>query len=262
MKPLKPVNGSALCKIRGLANDGLADSFNPTFANPSSDNPSTMKHVLITGTNGMIGQLILDLCLQRTDVATVTSITRKPLGIVHHKLREIIHTDFMNFGTIQEHFSNQDCCFYCIGVYTGTVPREEFRKITVDYTRIFAETLKQMSPEVTFCFLSGQGADRTEKSKLMFAQDKGIAENILERLAFKQLSIFRPGYIYPVKPRQEPNFFYRLSRILYKPFLSKVYPNIGLTSVQLATAMVKIGLDGGTQQVYENREIRQVAMCE
>ena len=221
-----------------------------------------MKRVLITGTNGMIGQLILDLCLQRTDVAAVTSITRKPLGMVHPKLREVIHHDFMDLSAIRDHLSNQDICFYCIGVYTGTVPREEFRKITVDYTRIFAETLKQMSPETVFCFLSGQGADRTGKSKLMFAQDKGMAENILEKLAFKQLIIVRPGYIYPVTPRKEPNFFYRLSRLLYKPFLSKVYPNIGLTSLQLATAMVKLGWGSATQQVYENKEIRQVAMSE
>lgn len=221
-----------------------------------------MKNVLITGTNGMIGQLILELCLQRTDVATVTSITRKPLSIVHPKLQELIHNDFMDLDPVRDHFSNQDLCFYCIGVYTGTVSREEFRKITVDYTRVFAETLKQMSPKVVFCFLSGQGADRTEKSKLMFAQDKGIAENILQQLAFKQLIIFRPGYIYPVTPRKEPNFFYRLSRFLYKPFLSKLYPNIGLTSLQLARAMVKLGWEGATQQVYENREIRQVAMSD
>lgn len=221
-----------------------------------------MKRILITGTNGMIGQLILDLCLQRTDVATVTSITRKPLGIAHPKLREVIHHDFMDLSSIRDHLSNQDLCFYCIGVYTGTVPRKEFRKITVDYTRVFAETLKQMSPEVVFCFLSGQGADRTEKSKLMFAQDKGIAENILEKLAFKQLIIVRPGYIYPVTPRKEPNFLYRLSRLLYKPILSKIYPNIGLTSLQLANAMVKLGWQGASQQVYENKEIRQVAISE
>jgi len=217
-----------------------------------------MKRILIAGTNGMIGKLILDLCLQRTDVASVTSITRKPLGITHPKLKEVIHTDFLDLNPIRDQFRNQDCCFYCIGVYTGTVPREEFRKITVDYTRAFAETLKQMSPEVVFCFLSGQGADQTGKSKLMFAQDKGIAENILEQLAFRQLTIVRPGYIYPVTPRKEPNFFYLLSRILYKPLLSKLYPNIGLSSVQLANAMVKLGLDGATQQVYENKEIRQV----
>jgi len=221
-----------------------------------------MKRVLITGTNGMIGRLILERCLQRTDVATVTSITRKPLGIAHPKLREVIHHDFMDLSSIRDHFSNQDLCFYCIGVYTGTVPRKEFRKITVDYTRVFAETLKQMSPEVVFCFLSGQGADRTEKSKLMFAQDKGIAENILEKLAFKQLIIVRPGYIYPVTPRKEPNFFYRLSRLLYKPILSKIYPNMGLTSLQLANAMVKLGWQGVSQQVYENKEIRQVAISE
>ncbi len=218
-----------------------------------------MKNIIITGTNGMMGKLILTTCLQRNDVAKITSITRKPTGITHPKLKEVLHDDFLNYHPLQEAFTNQDICFFCIGVYTGAVPREEFRKITVDYTKSFAEMLQQKSPDAAFCFLSGQGADSSEKSKIMFALDKGIAENILIKLNFKQLAIFRPGYIYPITPRAEPNTVYRVMRLLYKPVISKVYPNGGLTSVELANAMIHVGFYGGDQIIYENREIKALS---
>jgi len=218
-----------------------------------------MKTILITGTNGMIGKLVLEHCLQRSDVQKITSITRKPTGITHPRLVEVFHNDFLDYSAIEQHFTGQDICFYCIGVYTGQVPKNEFRKITVDFTKAFAKCLKHNSPQSTFCFLSGQGADLSEKSRIMFAHDKGVAENILIRLQFKQLSIFRPAYIYPVTPRVEPNALYRVFRVLYKPFLSKVYPNIGLTSEQLVRAMIRVGFNGGQQTIYENREIKQLA---
>ena len=218
-----------------------------------------MKNILITGTNGMIGKLVLEHCLQRDDVQTITSITRKPTGIAHPKLVEVFHNDFLDYSSIEQYFSNLDICFFCIGVYTGAVPREEFRTITVGFTKAFAECLKKNSPNTVFCFLSGQGADSSEKTKIMFALDKGVAENILIKLQFKQLSIFRPAYIYPVTPRVEPNTLYRVFRVLYKPFLSKIYPNIGLTSEQLVKAMIRVGFNGGDQIIYENREIKNLA---
>lgn len=217
-----------------------------------------MKNVIITGASGMIGGLILDYCLQREDVKQVTSITRKKSGLSHPKLREVLHENFTDYSSITGYLQHQDICFFCIGVYTGQVPRAQFREITVNVTAAFAAALKTESPEAVFCFLSGQGADRSEKSKLMFALDKGIAENQLISLQFPQLAIFRPGYIYPVTPRKEPNLFYRIFRVLYKPLLSKVYPNIGLSSEELAKAMVYTGFNGGPQLIYENSDIKQI----
>ena len=91
----------------------------------------------------------------------------------------------------------------------------------------------------------------------MFARDKGAAENIILDLVFEKTYIFRPGYIYPNTPRKEPNFSYKLMRLLYKPILSKIYPNIGISSEDLAEAMVEIGLIGGKKIIYENKDIRQ-----
>ncbi|MBV9986817.1 MAG: hypothetical protein JO301_04010 [Chitinophagaceae bacterium] len=217
-----------------------------------------MKKVIITGANGMIGGIILRHCLERNDVSRIVSIGRKKTGISHPKLLEVLHDDFLNFSAIAPHFENQDLCFFCIGVYTGQVSREEFRKITVDVTAAFARTLKERSPDAAFCFLSGQGADRSEKSRIMFAKDKGIAENMLVNLGFKQLSIFRPGYIYPVTRRKEPNFSYRIFRALYKPVLSNLFPWATITSEQLAAAMIQAGFNGGPKMIYENSEIKDL----
>ncbi|MBA2562738.1 MAG: NAD(P)H-binding protein [Chitinophagaceae bacterium] len=214
-----------------------------------------MKNIIIAGSSGMIGNLILQNCLKRDDVRKVTSITRRKSGIDHVKLVEVIHTDFLNYRAINEYFKSQDVCFYCIGVYTGQVPRDEFYKITVDYTRAFAQTLKENSPSATFCFLSGQGADQSEKSLFMFARDKGIAENLLLSLRFAHTYIFRPGYIYPVTPRKEPNLTYRIMRRLY-PVLNKIYHNGVISSEELAHAMVNIAIGGGSKTIYENKEIR------
>lgn len=215
------------------------------------------KNILLTGTTGMIGNIILQKCLNNPNIAKVTSISRKSTGSKHPKLVEVLHQDFTDFSSISQHFQNQDVAHYCLGVYTGQVNRELFRKITVDFTKAFGETLKQYSPMATFCFLSGAGADSTEKSRVAFAKDKGIAENILIKLKFKQVYIFRPAYIYPVTPRQEPSFGYRILRSLY-PLFKKLYPSGVITSEQLGEAMFKAGLVGAEKAILENENIKQI----
>lgn len=217
-----------------------------------------MKNVIITGATGMIGSMVLDLCLNNDHVRQVTVVVRKPTGRQHPKLVELLHQNFLDFSAVAAHLTNQDVCFYCIGVYTGQVAREQFREITVDYTKSFATALRNQNNKTTFCFLSGDGADSKEKSRIMFARDKGIAENILLGLGFHQTFIFRPGYIYPTIPRKEPNRAYVVFKYLYKGLLRYVYPDIGVTSEHLSKAMVHAGLKGAEKPILENRDIRKI----
>ncbi|MFC2101204.1 NAD(P)H-binding protein [Bacteroidota bacterium] len=217
------------------------------------------KNVIITGATGMTGSLVLQECLSSSEIEKATSIARHPSGITHEKLTEIIHNDFTDFSTIEAYFKNQDIAYYCIGVYSGTVPREEFSKITVDFTKAFAEKLKKHNPAATFCFLSGQGADQSEKSHIMFARDKGIAENFLINQKFGQTYIFRPAYIYPVSPRKEPNVGYRITRALY-PVLKRIYPKGVITSKELAHAIFNTGLKGGNKTIIENQDIKRISL--
>jgi uncharacterized protein YbjT (DUF2867 family) len=216
-----------------------------------------MKKVILTGASGMIGGIVLRSCLESKEIETVTSIARKPSGLKHSKLVEIIHKDFTNYNDLDDVFKNQDAAYFCIGVYTGQVPDAQFKTITVDFTKVFADKLKQHSPDATFCFLSGQGADQKEKSRVAFAKYKGMAENYLIQKNFGQLYIFRPAYIYPVQKREEPNFSYRLFRRLY-PLMKSLYPKGLITSEQLGQAMFKAGIIGTTKVVLENQDIKEI----
>lgn len=213
------------------------------------------KKVIVTGSTGMTGELVLAECLASDAVDTVISIVRRPGGQEHDKLKELVVPDLLNYEASAEDFGDVDAVFFCIGVYTGAVPRDVFRKITVDMPVAFAKQVHQYSPQARFCLLSGAGADRTEKSRMMFAKDKGAVENQLSAMGFGAFHTFRPGYIYPVTPREEPNISYRVSRFLY-PIIRLVGRNASIKSTELASGMFVVGVHETTdQEVLENGDI-------
>jgi nucleoside-diphosphate-sugar epimerase len=216
-----------------------------------------MKNVILTGATGMVGRHVLEECLTNPEISKVTSILRRPSGITHEKLSEVVITDFMDYSNIEDHFKNQNIAIYCLAAYAGKVKREEYKKITVDYTRSFAEVLKKNSTGTTFCLFSASGADSKETSRMMFARVKGAAENVVLRQQFPQTYIFRPGYIYPVIKRKEPHFTFYIVRWLY-PILKRVFPDAVITSVQLAKALVSTGIYGGNQTIFENKDIKRM----
>ena len=218
------------------------------------------KRVIITGATGMVGGCALRFCLENPDVSKVTAVGRRPTGIDDKKLSETIVDDFTDYSSLAGALENQDVALFCLGAYTGAVPDDLFRQITVDYTLAFVRDLRKSSPQAAFCFLSGQGADPTEKSRMAFARYKGAAETALLKIGFPRVHIFRPGYIYPATPRKEPNLMYTVSRVLY-PLVRRLYPNIGISSEDLAAAMVHAGLYGTREnknQILENKDIRSM----
>ncbi len=216
-----------------------------------------MKNVIILGASGMIGNRVLQHCLASAEIQSVTSIVRRPGKLLHPKLHEVVHDEFLNFSSIEKNFADKQIAFYCLGAYTGAVNDALFKQITVDFTRSFANTLSKMSPDLTFCFLSGQGADLTGKSRVSFARYKGMAENYLIEKQFSHFYSFRPAYIYPVEKRREPNLLYRSMRRLY-PLIRMLGVKFSITSAELATAIFKTGLYGAPHTILENADIRSL----
>lgn len=208
---------------------------------------------IITGTSGMIGGLVLKSCLNSDKITEVISLVRKQTGQKHTKLTEIVVKDFANYSEQDNLFNDIKVAFFCLGAYTGQVSDELFKRITVNYAVEFAKTLEKNSLGATLCLLSGAGADRTEKSKTSFARYKGMAENQISNLNLRFYS-FRPAYIYPMKPRKEPNFGYRILRMLY-PLLKLLGERYSITSTELAEAMFNVGLNGADKKILENQDI-------
>jgi uncharacterized protein YbjT (DUF2867 family) len=217
-------------------------------------------HVLITGATGMIGGAVLRLALEHAAVTSVTTLGRRPVALSHPKLRQVQHADFSDFRGAEAAFDGCDLAFFCLGVYTGAVSDEELRRVTVDYVAAFARALHDRSPQAVVCLLSGQGADQTERSRVPFCRYKGAAEKALLAAGFPRVHLIRPGYIYPVTPRQEPNVGYRLLRAIY-PVASRIYPPVGVTSEEVARAMVHVGLGraGDEATIVGHHDIRPLA---
>ena len=216
------------------------------------------KRLVILGATGMVGGYALGYALDDPSVGRVTVIVRRKLAISHPKLNEVLHSDFADCSPLAEVLSAHDAAIFCLGTYTGAVTDAELRTITVDYTVEFARVLHASSPEAAFSFLSGKGADPTGRSRMAFARYKGEAENALLAAGFPRVYIFRPAYIYPVEPRKEPNFSYRLLRAIY-PAFRLLFPNQVIPANDLAGAMVNVVVQKTVERegrVFENRDIR------
>jgi uncharacterized protein YbjT (DUF2867 family) len=215
-------------------------------------------HLVMVGGTGMVGGYALRYALDHPAVKSATAIVRRKLDISHPKLNEVVHRDFADCSALAETLSGQDAAVFCLGAYTGAVSDAELRTITVDYPIEFARVLRASSPGAAFSFLSGSGADPTGRSRMPFARYKGRAENALLAAGFPRLYIFRPAYIYPVEPRKEPNFSYRLLRAIY-PAFRWFFPNQVIQADDLARAMVDVAFRGTGKhegQIFENHDIR------
>ena len=222
--------------------------------------PAGKKRLVIVGASGMVGGYALRCALGHPAAGRVTAIGRRTLGVTHPKLNEVLHRDFADCSALAPALLDQDAAIFCLGTYTGSVSDAELRKITVDYTVEFARVLHGSSPGAAFSFLSGSGADQTGRSRMAFARYKGEAEKALVAAGFPRLYIFRPAYIYPVEPRKEPNFSYRLLRAIY-PVFRVLFPNQVIPADDLARAMVDVAVGDRREsgsRVLENRDIRSM----
>ena len=199
---------------------------------------------ILTGATGMVGEGVLHECLQHNDVEHVLVIGRKPCGVSHPKLKEIIHSDFYDLSAIENQLINYNACFFCLGVSSVGMNEAEYYKLTYTLTMNFAQILARLNPSMTFCYISGAGTDSTEKGKMMWARVKGKTENDLIKLPFRKVYNFRPGVLQPTKGLKNTLGFYKyLGWII--PVIKLFAPNSISTLKELGLAMINV-----TSKVY------------
>ena len=151
--------------------------------------------VLITGSTGMIGEGVLHRCLAHPQVSKVLLLNRRPYGLSHPKLKELILPSFLDLGSFKSQLTGYDACFFCAGISSLGISKEEYEKITYDLTLNVGKTLAELNSQMTFTYVSGQGTDSTETEKSHWARVKGKTENDLRKLPFRQVFAYRPGFI-------------------------------------------------------------------
>jgi uncharacterized protein YbjT (DUF2867 family) len=210
--------------------------------------------VIITGATGMVGEGVLNACLQRGEVGQILVITRRTCGITHPKLKEIIHADFFDLSAIENQLINYDACLFCLGVSSRGMNEPEFYRLTYTLTMHVAQTLSKFNPDMTFCYISGAGTESTEKGRMMWARVKGKTENDLMKLPFKQVYNFRPAVLQPAKGSKNTLGYYKYFGWLL-PIIRTLAPKYICTLNELGIAMINAATKGYERQILEVKDI-------
>ena len=214
--------------------------------------------VLLTGGSGMIGQGVLLECLKRADVTKVVAVGRTPLEQKDPKLEDLIKKDLFDWRDVEPQLAGLDAVLFCLGVSSGSMSEADYTKVTYELTMSLARAVRKMSPQATFCFISGASTDAN--SRQMWARVKGRTENELLAMGFKGAYCFRPGFIEPMDGIVSKTPSYRMLYKVLWPFfpLFRLFKGTATTTRQLGHAMVEVAKNGHPKQVLESTDINAI----
>lgn len=221
-------------------------------------NNNTKIRAIITGATGMVGEGVLQECLNHPMVEAALIVNRKPSGFTHPKLKEIVHPAFFDLSAIEGQLTGYNACYFCLGVSSVGMKEPEYTRLTYDLTLNFAQTLSRLNPGTTFCYVSGKSTDSTEHGRVMWARVKGRTENDLMKLPFKQVFAFRPGLMKAAPGAKNTPKLYNYLSWLY-PILHKLFPDSSCLLSEVGRAMINVTLNGFGKTVLEVKDIVNAA---
>ena len=164
------------------------------LVSPSHLRTAPSSYERLTITIHIAGLGILRSLLADNGVSQVTYLGRRPLppwvvlpggtstdggeSPTHPKLTTIEHNDFLSYPpAIQETIAQHDACIWALGISTAGMSEAKYTEITVGYFNTFLNVLKEKGAGAEgspfrVVFVSGKGADSTEKSRILFARVK------------------------------------------------------------------------------------------
>jgi len=212
---------------------------------------------IITGATGMVGEAVLLECLDNPLVERVLIINRRPAGVSHPKLLEIIHADFFDLAPIESQLAGYDACFFCLGVSSVGMDAAQYKRATYDLTLGVAQVLAKANPDMTFCYITGKGTDSSEQGRLAWARVKGATENALIRL-FTRAYMFRPALMKATPGQKHLNPYYKYFAWIY-PIGRALLPASFCTLQEVGRAMINAAEKGYSKPILEVADIVDLA---
>jgi uncharacterized protein YbjT (DUF2867 family) len=218
-------------------------------------------NVVVFGATGMVGSGVLIECLKDARVASALVVGRRPSGVRDARVRELVRDDFFDWSGAAEELRGLDACFFCLGVSAAGMSEEAYTRVTHDLTLAAAQALLEASPGITFCYVSGQGTDSTERGRFMWARVKGRTENQL-LATVPDAYMFRPGYIQPLEGvRSKTKLYQALYNVAAPafPLLRRLAPRHVTTTVNVGRAMIRVAHEGYAKHILETPDINALA---
>lgn len=194
------------------------------------------KTAIIAGASGLIGRSLTQNLLQSKNYGQVIALVRKPLGIQHEKLQELI-LDFDNISELSD-FPKGDDIFCCLGTTMKKAgSKEAFYKVDFTYCYELAKTALEAGAD-RFFLVSAMGANK--KSRYFYNRVKGELEDRVSFLNYRTIYIFKPSLIRGPREERRPGekFAQIITRII--PFIGPLKKYKPIHADKIVDAMMKV----------------------
>lgn len=167
-------------------------------------------HVILTGATGLVGSSALDALIKAKDITKISILSRRPVKMAEDakdpRINVIIHKDFAKYdAAVLDQLRGASSCVWALGISQTKVDKDEYVKITKDYTLAAASSFtalgEQGAAPFRFIFVSGEGATQDPGYfSAIFARTKGETESKLAAMAAEKpralrADIVRPGFV-------------------------------------------------------------------
>ena len=212
---------------------------------------------LILGASGLIGNNLLKLLLDSPSFSHVRALVRKPLGLSHPKLEEII-VDFQNMEQYKQAVGKGDVIFSCIGTTLKKVKGDKqlYKQIDFDIP-VNAARFGIEAGYKQFVLISAHLANA--KSMIFYNRLKGETEDIIQTFPFESIHIFRPSFL--IGERKERRWLeLTFGRLMV--YLSPLLPDASkpIEASMVAKGMMQVVINGiKGNHIYPNEQIKKLS---
>ncbi len=215
--------------------------------------------VIITGATGMVGKSVLQECINDERINKIYLISRSKIDIKNPKISELIIKDFLLVKNLKSKIKNCDACFHCMGITSFGHSKKYYYNVTYEMTKLITDLVYEINSNAVMTYVSGEGTNTKENSKITWANVKGKTENYILNKGLKDSYMIRLGLLIPENGIKAKTRLYNLFYTLMMPFypLMKMIPSI-TTSSKLGKAMINCIYFPSKNKYLGNMEINKL----
>ena len=205
----------------------------------------------------MVGAGALREALADPEIEAVLSISRRPCGVAHAKLRELLRPDLFDVAAIEPQLAGWDACVWAVGISSIGMDEASYAKVTEELTLLWARALLRLNPTFSFCYCSAMGAD----GGTMWARVRRRVEAGIKALPFRFSGCVRPGFIQPGPGIRTTVRLYQILITIFAPvfpLIVRTMPAYATTSERLGRAMLRVVQGRADRFILESADINRI----